>query len=356
MERLWRLTDKWTLRGCERRVTAVTRRLQRQPSRSLRDHMRRWAKRFGDRPALVDPGQEISFRDWNASANRYARWARSNGFAKGDVVAVLYPHGAELVSCWTGLARVGVVPALLDSELAPDNLAACLRRCGAKALLVHADLDEGLLRATCTEAAAIPVFCFGPLACTGASRMPRLDLWLRGFSSKDIAPREAPQLTGADGCLLLPARDMHEQARRLTHGDCLRMMLTAAAAMRLTGAIALSPLLTSVAQVKIVGAALASGRAAVFGDTDTAGTPCAALSHDDLRAVRREAAASGRFFRTLLVETTSVASLPDMPHVRRLFAISPTSERTLRLVPRCERNCADFGRPHLPADAPMLPT
>lgn len=354
MERFRRLADKWTLRGCERRVAAVTRRLLRRPSRSLRDDMRRWAS-FGDRPALVDAGREISFRDWNASANRYARWARSNGLGKGDVVAVAYPDGAEQVCCWTGLARVGVVPALLDRALAPEDLAECLRRRGAKALLVHVELGDGLLQAAGADT-GVPAFCFGPFECVGASRMPRLDLWLRGFSPKDIEGREAPKLTGNDGCLILCGPHRHELPRRLSHGDCLRMMITAAAAVRLKGAIALSPALTSAARAQLVGAALAAGRAAVFGDIDRAGTACWALSHDELRAVRRETGVSGRFFPTLLVETMSVASLPDMPHVRRMFAIAPGPEQTLRLVPRCERNCADFGRTSLQANAPMLPT
>ena len=53
-----------------------------------------------------------------ARANRFARWALTRASAKGEVVCLMMPNRPEYLAIWLGLTSVGVVVALMNTELA----------------------------------------------------------------------------------------------------------------------------------------------------------------------------------------------------------------------------------------------
>ena len=67
---------------------ARTRVVGAAPTKTLGDYFEEWSLRHGDRPALGGDGKSFSYRQLDARANRYARWARGKGLGKGDVVAL----------------------------------------------------------------------------------------------------------------------------------------------------------------------------------------------------------------------------------------------------------------------------
>ena len=48
---------------------------------------------------------------------RYARWALDQGLAKGETVCLMMPNRPEYLAIWLGLTRVGVVVALINTNL-----------------------------------------------------------------------------------------------------------------------------------------------------------------------------------------------------------------------------------------------
>ena len=75
------------------------------------------ALEHGARTAIVFGDERFTYDEWNARANRVAHWGRERGLRRGDVVALLMENRPEFLFVWTGLAKLGVVTALLNTNL-----------------------------------------------------------------------------------------------------------------------------------------------------------------------------------------------------------------------------------------------
>ena len=89
------------------RVVRATQIVTKRPAHTLGDHLAEWAAQYGERPALSSDRESYSYRELDARANAYARWASARGLKKGDAVALLMPNRPEYVAIWFGLARGG---------------------------------------------------------------------------------------------------------------------------------------------------------------------------------------------------------------------------------------------------------
>ena len=96
---------------------ARTRVVGAAPTKTLGDYFEEWSLRHGDRPALGSDGESFSYRQLDARANRYARWARGKGLGKGDVVALMMMNRPEYLAIWLGFARAGAAAALINTNL-----------------------------------------------------------------------------------------------------------------------------------------------------------------------------------------------------------------------------------------------
>jgi len=94
------------------------------------------AETHGARIALTGEGQELSYRTLAARANRIARWAVAQGFAKGEVVALLMPNCPDYVATWLGLTRAGCIVALINTNHAGEALLHSLRVARATSVIV----------------------------------------------------------------------------------------------------------------------------------------------------------------------------------------------------------------------------
>ena len=94
----------------------------------------------GDRPFLIFEDQSITFAEMNARANRVANAALAAGLRPGDVVALLMHNRPEFVMIWLGLAKAGIVTALLNTSATGPILVHALRQVAAKALIVGSEL------------------------------------------------------------------------------------------------------------------------------------------------------------------------------------------------------------------------
>lgn len=105
------------------------------------------AKTYGERPALISDSETLSYAGLDARANRYARWARAKGVAKGDTVCLMMPNRPEYPAVWLGVARAGGVTALLNTHLAGSALAHCIDIVAPKHVIVADELAESFASA-----------------------------------------------------------------------------------------------------------------------------------------------------------------------------------------------------------------
>ena len=130
-----------------RRALARTTPVGKNPTRTYCDLADELAVQYGDRIALLSDRETFSYREWSGRANRYARWAQSQGLGKGDVVGLLMPNRPEYMSIWLGLARAGLITALINTNVSGASLAHSVNVAAAKALIVDASLMSQLATA-----------------------------------------------------------------------------------------------------------------------------------------------------------------------------------------------------------------
>jgi len=94
---LQRLTSEFRyargLIGAVRRTGAVA----RARDKTLGDYFERWAAAYGDKIALESESAALSYRALDAKANRIARWAKAQGWGKGDCVALFMRNRPDYV-------------------------------------------------------------------------------------------------------------------------------------------------------------------------------------------------------------------------------------------------------------------
>ncbi len=184
------------LRGLLRTLRR-TRPIAEQRERTLRDLVESLAAKFDARLALVSDTEQLTYRGLNAQANRVARWALDQGIRKGDVVALLMPNRPEYLAIWIGLAKVGGVTALINTNLSGDSLAHCLRIVGARTALVDATMLD-------RYATALPLLAEPPVLFVHGAHEgdhPRLDEQVARWSGQNIPAAERVPLTINDHCV-----------------------------------------------------------------------------------------------------------------------------------------------------------
>src|ERR1700741_152718 len=148
MSLIERLTaDLTTLKGALRTLR-MTKPIAKHPTRVFPQVVLELADTYGDAPALLSDRERFSYRELAERSNRYARWALAQGLVKGDTVCLLMPNRPEFLALWLGVARVGGVVALLNTNLTGHALAHCINVVTPKHVIVAAELLAALLTAT----------------------------------------------------------------------------------------------------------------------------------------------------------------------------------------------------------------
>lgn len=73
------------------------------------------ARRFPDRPAVMDLQRSVSYAGFNAWANRLARALEKQGVGHGGVVAVMMENRLEILAVLAALAKLGAIGALVNT-------------------------------------------------------------------------------------------------------------------------------------------------------------------------------------------------------------------------------------------------
>jgi fatty-acyl-CoA synthase len=104
------------------------------------DFLARSAAVYPDEPAMVDGARRYTYRELQQRVFRQAAALQRLGIAAGDRVAVLATNSAAALEAHFAPMRVGAVLVMLNTRLASQELHWILKHCGAKALIVDAEL------------------------------------------------------------------------------------------------------------------------------------------------------------------------------------------------------------------------
>lgn len=236
------------------------------PDRTIADEIEATVDAHPERDAFVFRGETWSYAEFDAHANRFSHWARAQGFSRGDTVALYMKNRPEFVAAWYGLAKVGVITALLNNQITGQGLAHCLKVADARAVIVERDLIEAVESAQPLLDAPLPVWSLGGAEAGGVED---LDAALAAASDTrpDLALRADVKLEDTALKLFTSGTTGMPKAARMTSYRVLSFMHAFRAAPNVQPSdrilIAL-PLYHGTGGLCAVGSALACGAAVVL--------------------------------------------------------------------------------------------
>lgn len=80
------------------------------------------AQKYPTKPCVIFEDQEWSFAQVEEYSNKIANVFKSHGFKKGDIVALYMENRPEYVATWLGLAKLGVIIPLINTNLRQTSL------------------------------------------------------------------------------------------------------------------------------------------------------------------------------------------------------------------------------------------
>ncbi|MCP4905232.1 MAG: long-chain-acyl-CoA synthetase [bacterium] len=267
--RFWRSFAPFFLRAAKARPNR-----QVDYSDWLAPHFRAYA----DRPVLIGESGNMTWAEFDAFANQVAHWALGEGFRRGDVVSLLMENRPEYVAIWLGLSRIGVVTALLNTNLSGERLAHCMRAAGASHLLVGVELVEAAASAL-SELEAVPqIFAVSGSAEQGVDLMAvqrtipsaeSLDIELESQAASEIEDSFRADRRAGDGLFLIFTSGTTglPKAARVSHSRAMTIGVAAFKLQRLTAndrVYSCLPLYHSAGGLMAVGAALFAGGSLVI--------------------------------------------------------------------------------------------
>lgn len=176
----------------------LTARIETLPGRLFADVVDDWAGRQPDRIALITDDAALDYEGLSKRINRYARWARSVGVAKGDTVALIMPNCADYVAAWLGISRIGGVAALINTKLVGQSLAHCLDVAKPAHIVVAHDLMATLESARPHLKTDAKIWTHGD-----ASSERAIDVALAALADDPLLAEEHGDVTINDRALLI---------------------------------------------------------------------------------------------------------------------------------------------------------
>ena len=131
------------LRALERTASVVP-----DSTRTLAVAVEERAAAAPDSPALIGTEGTLTYAALTKLMRRVARWALADGLVPGDRVALMMGNAPAYSALWLGLSRVGVVTALINTQLSGDGLVHAL----AAAAPSHVVVGSGCFAAAATIA------------------------------------------------------------------------------------------------------------------------------------------------------------------------------------------------------------
>jgi len=102
------------------------------------------AQRVADHTAVICGEQSLTWAELNRRANRCARACRALGLTRGDCVSLIMENRIDFLVSLIALNRLGVISALINTNLTGQSLAHCIAITESKALLFGEECLEAV--------------------------------------------------------------------------------------------------------------------------------------------------------------------------------------------------------------------
>ena len=182
------------------RALEATAPIAANPHRLLPSIIEQMAQTCGEAPALLAAGESLTYRELAARTNVFSCWALDLGLAKGETVCLMMPNRPEYLAIWLGLTRVGIVVALINTNLRGVALAHCIDIVAPKHVIAAAEFAAEVRSALPLRAAAPKIWAHGD---GGSDEFDRIDRAVERFAGRPLTAAECRDVTIADRALLI---------------------------------------------------------------------------------------------------------------------------------------------------------
>ncbi|MEM9622471.1 MAG: long-chain-acyl-CoA synthetase, partial [Pseudomonadota bacterium] len=106
------------------------------------------AANLGTNNAIIFEGQQVTWAEFNALANRYANFFVENGVNRGDTISIIMENRIEFLALIAGLSKIGVTAALINTNLRGRPLTHCISVTESRKCVVGAELADAVAEVT----------------------------------------------------------------------------------------------------------------------------------------------------------------------------------------------------------------
>ncbi|KRT84322.1 AMP-binding protein [Oryctes borbonicus] len=103
------------------------------------------AQKYPNRQAIVSEESIFTFLELEEFSNKVANIFKSQGFKKGDVVALYLENKPEYVGFWLGLSKLGITVALINSNLKQKSLVHSINVARSQGVIFGSELHQELM-------------------------------------------------------------------------------------------------------------------------------------------------------------------------------------------------------------------
>ena len=155
------LKSDWIYINGFRRIIGAIGKFDPEAEYTLADAIEDAVDDHTDRTFISFEGQEITYADFEARANRFAHWGQSVGLKKGDVVALFMENRPDYIAFWAGMAKIAVRTALINYNLSGAGLAHCINVVDCKAIVMNPELAPNFASAKAQVKLPLGAFVLG---------------------------------------------------------------------------------------------------------------------------------------------------------------------------------------------------
>lgn len=155
------LKSDWVYINGFRRIIGAIGKFDPEAEYTLADSIEDAVDDHTDRTFISFEGQEVTYADFEARANRFAHWGQSAGLRQGDTIALFMENRPDYIAFWAGMAKIAVKTALINYNLSGAGLAHCINVVDCKAIVMNPELAPNFASAKAQVNLPLGAFVLG---------------------------------------------------------------------------------------------------------------------------------------------------------------------------------------------------
>ncbi|CAG7722386.1 unnamed protein product, partial [Allacma fusca] len=127
-------------------------------NQTVGDSFNQTAAKYPNKTCFYFQDQKWDFRDVHELSNKIGNYFSSQGFRKGDVIGIFMENCPMHAATWLGLSKIGVVSALVNTNLREESLKHSLEIVKCKALVFSEELSNAVQDLVIGGHLTVPIF------------------------------------------------------------------------------------------------------------------------------------------------------------------------------------------------------